>query len=80
MQGRIWGYVCDQRPWAGTAPPGVVYRYAPNWKAEHVLAHLGSASGILPHRGPALKFVHQAECGYPNLLLLPHVDDDRPYA
>jgi len=47
MQGRIWGYVCDQRPWAGPAPPGVVYRYAPNWKAEHVLAHLGSASGIL---------------------------------
>ena len=47
MQGRIWGYVCDQRPWAGTAPPGVVYRYAANWKAEHVLAHLGSASGIL---------------------------------
>ena len=47
MQGRIWGYVCDQRPWAGTAPPGVAYRYASNWKAEHVLAHLGNASGIL---------------------------------
>jgi hypothetical protein len=47
MQGRIWGYVCDQRPWAGTAPPGALYRYAPNWKAEHVLAHLGNASGIL---------------------------------
>ncbi|CCW17096.1 Mobile element protein [Sphingobium indicum BiD32] len=47
MQGRIWGYVRDQRPWAGTAPPGVAYRYAPNWKAEHVLAHLGDASGIL---------------------------------
>lgn len=47
MQGRIWGYVCDQRPWAGTAPPGVVYRYAPNWKAEHVLAHLRNANGIL---------------------------------
>ena len=47
MQGRIWGYVCDQRPWAGTAPPGALYRYAANWKAEHVLAHLGSASGIL---------------------------------
>jgi transposase len=47
MQGRIWGHACDQRPWASTAPPGVVYRYAPNWKAEHVLAHLGSASGIL---------------------------------
>ncbi|KEZ21171.1 Transposase [Sphingobium yanoikuyae] len=47
MQGRIWGYVCDQMPWAGTAPPGALYRYAANWKAEHVLAHLGSASGIL---------------------------------
>ena len=47
MQGRIWGYVCDQRPWSGTAPPGVAYRYASNWKAEHVLAHLGNASGIL---------------------------------
>lgn len=46
-QGRIWGYVCDQRPWAGTAQPGVVYRYAPDWKAEHVLSHLGNASGIL---------------------------------
>jgi len=47
MQGRIWGYVCDQRPWAGTAPPGVVYRYAPNWKAEHVQDHLRNAGGIL---------------------------------
>jgi transposase len=46
-QGRIWGYVCDQRPWAGAAPPGVVYRYAPNWKAEHVQDHLRNASGIL---------------------------------
>jgi transposase len=46
-QGRIWAYVCDQRPWAGAAPPGVVYRYAPNWNAEHVLAHLRNASGIL---------------------------------
>jgi len=47
MQGRIWGYVCDQRPWAGTAPPGALYRYASNWKAEHVLAHLANAGGIL---------------------------------
>ncbi len=28
-------------------PPGVVYRYGPYWKAEHVLAHPGNASGIL---------------------------------
>jgi transposase len=46
-QGRIWGYVCDQRPWNGPAPPGVVYRFAPNWKAEHVQNHLCNASGIL---------------------------------
>ncbi|GAA0326779.1 IS66 family transposase [Sphingomonas oligophenolica] len=46
-QGRIWAYVCDQRPWAGAAPPGVVYRYAPNWNAQHVQDHLRNASGIL---------------------------------
>jgi transposase len=46
-QGRIWAYVCDQRPWAGAAPPGVVYRYAPNWNAQHVQDHLRKASGIL---------------------------------
>lgn len=46
-QGRIWAYVCDQHPWAGAAPPGVVYRYAPDWKAEHVQDHLRNASGIL---------------------------------
>ncbi|MBC7285625.1 IS66 family transposase, partial [Hoeflea sp.] len=46
-QGRIWAYVCDQRPWAGAAPPGVVYRYAPNWNAQHVQDQLCNASGIL---------------------------------
>jgi transposase len=46
-QGRIWAYVCDQRPWAGAAPPGVVYRYAPNWNAQHVQDQLRNANGIL---------------------------------
>ncbi|PNP95808.1 IS66 family transposase [Sphingobium sp. SA916] len=46
-QGRIWAYVCDQRPWAGAAPPGVVYRYAPNWNAQHVQDQLCNANGIL---------------------------------
>jgi transposase len=32
---------------AGTAPPGAVYRFAPNWKEEHVLSHLVNARGIL---------------------------------
>ncbi|QEW18416.1 Transposase (plasmid) [Marinibacterium anthonyi] len=50
-KGRIWAYVRDQRPWSGTAPPGAVYRFAPDWKEEHVLAHLGETSGILQADG-----------------------------
>lgn len=50
-KGRIWAYVRDQRPWAGTAPPGVVYRFAPDWKEEHVRDHLSQASGILQADG-----------------------------
>ena len=50
-QGRIWAYVRDQRPWAGDAPPGAVYRFAPNWKEEHVLSHLANARGILQADG-----------------------------
>jgi len=46
-KGRIWAYLRDQRPWSGTAPPGVTYRFAPNWKEEHVLAHLANSNGIL---------------------------------
>lgn len=46
-KGRIWAYVRDQRPWAGAAPPGVTYRFAPDWKEGHVLEHLGQSSGIL---------------------------------
>ncbi len=40
-----------QRPWAGTAPPGAVYRFAPDWKEEHVLSHLVDARGILQADG-----------------------------
>jgi len=50
-QGRIWAYVRDQRPWAGASPPGAVYRFAPNWKEEHVLSHLADARGILQADG-----------------------------
>ena len=46
-QGRIWAYVRDQRPWAGTAPPGAVYYFAPDRKGEHVRKHLQGSSGIL---------------------------------
>lgn len=50
-RGRIWAYVRDQRPWAGAAPPGAVYQFAPDWKEEHVLSHLEKASGILQADG-----------------------------
>ena len=50
-KGRIWAYVRDQRPWSGTAPPGAVYQFAPDWKEEHVLAHLGETRGILQADG-----------------------------
>lgn len=46
-QGRIWAYVRDQRPWAGSAPPGAVYYFAPDRKGEHVRQHLQNSSGIL---------------------------------
>lgn len=50
-KGRIWAYVRDQRPWAGSAPPGVIYYFAPDWKEEHVLQHLSKSSGILQADG-----------------------------
>jgi hypothetical protein len=50
-QGRILAYVRDQRPWAGAAPPSAVYRFAPDWKEEHVLSHLADARGILQADG-----------------------------
>lgn len=50
-KGRIWTYVRDQRPWAGTSPPGAVYQFAPDWKQEHVQKHLAKARGILQADG-----------------------------
>ena len=50
-KGRLWTYVRDQRPWAGVAPPGAVYYFAPDWKEEHVHRHLKQASGILQADG-----------------------------
>jgi transposase len=50
-KGRIWAYVRDQRPWAGTAPPGAVYYFAPDWKEDHVHQHLRRTRGILQADG-----------------------------
>jgi len=69
-QGRIWAYVRDQRPWAGSSPPGAVYRFAPNWKEEHVLSHLANARGILQadgYKGYAKLYEPEPDGGVPRL-------------
>ena len=35
----------------GASPPGAVYRFAADWKEEHVLGHLADARGILQADG-----------------------------
>jgi transposase len=45
--GQLFAYVRDDRPWGGSDPPGVVYRYAPDRKAERPIAHLAGYCGIL---------------------------------
>ena len=68
-QGRIWAYVRDQRPWAGSAPPGAIYYFAPDWKEEHVLTHLANARGILQadgYKGYAKLYAHEPD-GAPRL-------------
>ena len=46
-EGRIWVYVRDDRPWAGTSPPGAVYRFSPDRKGERPREHLKDFKGIL---------------------------------
>ncbi|WP_245454027.1 IS66 family transposase, partial [Bradyrhizobium sp. AC87j1] len=45
--GQLWAYAADDRPWGGADPPGVVYVYAPDRKAERPIAHLDGFKGIL---------------------------------
>jgi len=45
--GQLWAYARDDRPWGGTDPPGVVYVYAPDRKAERPIAHLAGFTGVL---------------------------------
>jgi transposase len=50
---RLWTYVRDERPWGGGAHPAVLFRYSPDRKGEHPLAHLRSFSGVLQADGYA---------------------------
>ena len=51
--GRLWVYARDDRPFAGTAPPAVLYRYTPDRRGEHPRAHLAGFRGILQADGYA---------------------------
>jgi len=50
---RLWVYVRDERPMAGTAPPAVWFQYSPDRKGERPRAHLKDFSGILQADGYA---------------------------
>jgi transposase len=51
--GQLWAYARDDRPWGGSDPPGVVYRYAPGRASEHVKNHLTGFTGVLQVDGYA---------------------------
>jgi transposase len=44
---RLWTYVRDDRPFAGTDPPAALFHYSRDRRGEHPRAHLASWSGIL---------------------------------
>lgn len=44
---RLWTYVRDDRPFDGTAPPAVVFRFSRDRAGEHPMEHLTGWQGIL---------------------------------
>jgi transposase len=51
--GRLWTYVCDERPFAGERPPAALFFYSPDRKGEHPRAHLKDFRGIIHADGYA---------------------------
>lgn len=45
--GRLWVYVRDDAPFAGSSPPAALFHYSRDRKGEHPRAHLAAWSGIL---------------------------------
>src|SRR5262249_59662880 len=45
--GYLGAFARDARPWGGTDPPAVAYRYAPGRGAEHATALLEGFCGVL---------------------------------
>jgi len=52
-KGYAWATVRDDRPWSGTDPPAVVFRYAPGRGAENAKALLAGYRGIVQCDGCA---------------------------
>jgi hypothetical protein len=44
---RVWGYVRNDQPFGGLAPPAVMFYYSRDRKGEHPRAHLAGYTGIL---------------------------------
>src|SRR5438874_9933967 len=51
--GRLWTYVRDERPFAGTRPPAALFFYSPDRKGEHPRAHLKDFRGVIHADGYA---------------------------
>ena len=51
--GYLWAIARDDRPWGGTEPPAVAYRYSPGRGKEHAVALLEGFCGILQVDGYA---------------------------
>jgi hypothetical protein len=49
----LWAIARDDRPWAGTDPPGVAYIYAPGRGTEHAIRTLAGFAGVLQVDGYA---------------------------
>jgi transposase len=45
--GRLWTYVRDDRPFAGTDPPAATYFYSPDRGGVHPETHLASYAGLM---------------------------------
>jgi transposase len=45
--GYFWAIARDNRPWGGSDPPAVAYKYATGRGAEHAVEHLAGFKGVL---------------------------------
>lgn len=45
--GRLWTYVCDDRPFGGPEPPAAIYFYSPDRGGAHPRRHLADWTGLM---------------------------------